>query len=111
MWAGGLTLKPLPSLFASPCCGAFGGDAAVAGPWGHRGRLSDSMRYGRVVCRRLEAPGVLDFVVGASSPPRNHSAPSGLGDGSWKMSGGRSSENERSGLDPGRNGSSSNLGR
>lgn len=27
-------MKPLPSLFASPCCGAFGGDAAVAGPWG-----------------------------------------------------------------------------
>jgi hypothetical protein len=37
VWAGGLTLKPLPSLFASPCCGAFDGDAAVAGFWGALG--------------------------------------------------------------------------
>lgn len=55
---------------------------------GHRGRLSDFMWYGRIVCRRLGAPGGLEFVVGASSSLQNHHAPARLGDGSWKMNGG-----------------------
>ena len=61
-------MKPLPSLFASPCCGAFNGCCRcwVLGALG--GGLPDFMRYGRVVCGRLRARH-RDFRTGAWASP------------------------------------------